>query len=169
MKKYISGFKLNCLKQTSLSRERFDNNPSMTNIFTKPCENKTVPIRNLSRKIITKFHLLIKLQTYKMPNVAKGKRKGSEVTTPSGLTPKNKTTNTGMFNFDIQIASNKSVGYNNSTDHGKAVFKNNKENGSHLLAQPDRTNVQTKNLSDPQHIFIHFPYLYLHIFIKSEI
>ena len=92
---YLSGFKLNCLKQTSLSRERFDNNPSMTNIFTKPCENKTVPIRNLSRKIITKFHLLIKLQTYKMPNVAKGKRKGSEVTTPSGLTPKNKTTNTG--------------------------------------------------------------------------
>ena len=104
-----------------------------------------------------------------MPNVAKGKRKGSEVTTPSGLTPKNKTTNTGMFNFDIQIASNKSVGYNNSTDHGKAVFKNNKENGSHLLAQPDQTNVQTTNLSDPQHIFIYFSYLYFHIFIKSEI
>ena len=63
--------------------------------------------------------------------------------------------NTGMFifNSNIQI-SHKFVGYNNSTDHGKAVFKNNKENGSHLLAQPDRTNVQTTNLSDPQHIYI---------------
>ena len=28
-----------------------------------------------------------------------GKRKGSEVITPSGLTPQNKTMNTGMFNF----------------------------------------------------------------------
>ena len=70
--------------------------------------------------------------------------------------------------FNTQI-SHKFVGYNNSTDHGKAVFKNNKENGSHLLAQPDRTNVQTTNLSDPQHIFIYFSYLYFHIFIKSEI
>ena len=69
--------------------------------------------------------------------------------------------------FNTQI-SHKFVGYNNSTDHGKAVFKNNKENGSHLLAQPDRTNVQTTNLSDPQHIFIYSSYLYFHIFIKSE-
>ena len=61
-----------------------------------------------------------------------------------------------MFNFDTQIASHKSVGYNNLTDHGKAVFKNNEENGSHLLAQPDRTNVQTTNLSDPQYILYIF-------------
>ena len=57
--------------------------------------------------------------------------------------------------FNTQI-SHKFVGYNNSTDHGKAVFKNNKENGSHLLAQPDRTNVQTTNLSDPQYILYIF-------------
>jgi hypothetical protein len=93
------------------------------------------------------------------------RNRGKEIITPLGLTPQNKTMNTGMFIFDTQI-SHKFVGYNNSTDHGKAVFKNNKENGSHLLAQPDRTNVQTTNLSDPQHIFI---YLYFHIFIKSEI
>ena len=88
-----------------------------------------------------------------------GKRKGSEVITPSGLTPQNKTINTGMFilKSNIQI-SHKSVGYNNLTDHGKAVFKNNKENGSHLLAQPDRTNVQTTNLSDPQYILYIFSY-----------
>ena len=41
-----------------------------------------------------------------------GKRKGGEVISPSGLTPKNKTTNTGMFIFDTQKSSHKFVGYN---------------------------------------------------------
>ena len=30
------------------------------------------------------------------------------------------------------------------------LCSNNKENGYHLLAQPDRMNVQTTNLSDPK-------------------
>ena len=66
--------------------------------------------------------------------------------------------------FNTQI-SHKFVGYNNSTDHGKAVFKNNKEFGCHLLAQPDRTNVQKTNLSDPQHILyiFHIYFSYSHI------
>ena len=57
-----------------------------------------------------------------------GKRKSGEVISPLGLTPKNKTTNTGTFIFDTLNAqfSHKSVGYNNLTNQGKAVF-NNKE------------------------------------------
>ena len=55
----------------------------------------------------------------------------------------------GMFILFNTQRSHKFVGYNNSTDHGKAVF-NNKEYGYHLLAQPDRMNVRTTNLSDPK-------------------
>ena len=48
-----------------------------------------------------------------------GKRKGSEVISHSGLTPQNKTMNTGMFNFMYIQISHKFAGHNNSTDHVK--------------------------------------------------
>ena len=78
-----------------------------------------------------------------------GKRKGSEVISPSGLTPQNKTINTGMFIFNTQ---------NQPTNLLATIIRpitvklcsNNKENGYHLLAQPDRMNVPTTNLSDPK-------------------
>ena len=48
-----------------------------------------------------------------------GKRKGSQVISHSGLTPQNKTMNTGMFNFMYIQISHKFAGHNNSTDHVK--------------------------------------------------
>ena len=56
--------------------------------------------------------------------------------------------NTGTFNFILHSKTPQICWLQYSTDHGKAVL-NNKENGYHLLAQPDRMNVQTINLSDP--------------------
>ena len=66
----------------------------------------------------------------------------------SGNSPRKDHEHRYVYFYYIQI-SHKFVGYNNSTDHGKAV-SNNKENGYHLLAQPDRMNVRTTNLSDPK-------------------
>ena len=51
-----------------------------------------------------------------------GKRKGSQVISHSGLTPQNKTMNTGMFNFMYIQISHKFAGHNNSTDHVKLCF-----------------------------------------------
>ena len=157
MKKYLSGFKLNCLKQTSLSRERFNNNPSMETFANNyRMTNKMLPHTpvigkarrcllqcvqqihrwNAAHKAAGKNDSKKDESKEKAVKTAEGadeasknnstpidKRKGSEVITPSGLTPQNKTMNTGMFifNSNIQI-SHKFVGHNNSTDHGKAVF-----------------------------------------------
>ena len=65
----------------------------------------------------------VAVEATKNNSTPSGKRKGSQVISHSGLTPQNKTMNTGMFIFALVYSNIPQIcWHNNSTDHGKAVF-----------------------------------------------